>query len=148
MSEIKIQIQETLKTAMRQQEKKRVEALRFILAAIKQKEIDERVVLEDVAVMAILDKQAKQRRESIEQYEKAARSDLVSQEQFELDLIQSFLPKPLEEAEVLHYISDEIKTLQAHGMKDMAKVMAALKPKLQGRTDLGHVSALVKQKLS
>ena len=132
---------------MRAREKSRLNALRLITAAFKQKEVDERIELDDNQCMAILDKMAKQLRESIDQYQKAGRSDLVEKETVELEIVQSYLPAALSDAEVEQLINTAIQDTGASSMKDMGKVMGVLKPKVQGRTDMGKLSNLVKQQL-
>jgi uncharacterized protein YqeY len=144
---LKARIQDDVKTAMKAGDKRRVGALRLITAAIKQREVDERIELDDTQVLAVLDKMVKQRRESIAQYEKAGRDDLVDQEAFEVSLIQEYLPKPLSQSEIAAAIGEAIATTGATSVRDMGKIMALLKPQLQGRADIGAVSALVKQKL-
>ena len=148
MSDLKHRINEDVKTAMRGKEKDRLAALRLITASIKQREVDERITLDDASVMAVLGKMAKQRRESIEQYTKAARRDLVEQEQFELDIILGYLPRPLDAAEINARVDEIIVATGAASMKDMGKVMGQLKSALQGRADMGKVSALVKARLT
>lgn len=148
MSEIKLQIQEDMKTAMRAKEKERLATIRLILAAFKQREVDERIELNDEQVLTILDKLAKQRRESISQFEKAGRDDLVAVEQAELTIILSYLPEALSDAEIDSLIQDAIASTGAAEMKDMGKVMATLKPKMQGRADMGAVSAKIKSHLA
>ena len=148
MSDLKLRINEDVKTAMRSKEKDRLAALRLITAAIKQREVDERISLDDGQVMAVLNKMAKQHRDSIEQYTSAQRVDLVEKEQFELDIILGYLPRPLDAAEINTRIDEIIATTGAAGMKDMGKVMGQLKSALQGRADMGQVSALVKARLT
>ena len=143
-SPIKQQITETIKTAMRAQEKDKVTALRMITAALKQKEVDERIALTDEHVLAILDRLAKQRRESIEQYQAAEREDLVAKERFELEIIQSFLPAALDEAEIDAIVKAAIAQSGAVAVRDMGKVMGLVKPQVQGRADMAAVSARVK----
>ncbi len=145
---LKERITADMKSAMRAKEKQRLQAIRLILAAIKQREVDERRELEEAELIALLDKMAKQRRESIEQYRDADRSDLAEQEQFELELIQSYLPEALGEEEIEALIEEAIATTGAASMRDMGKVMGELKPKLQGRADLAAVSGKVKARLS
>ena len=146
--DIKARITEDMKAAMRAKDKPRLATIRLIQAAIKQREVDERISLDDSQVLAVLDKMVKQRRESIKQYEAAARQDLIDQEAFELELIQEYLPAQLGEAEIDALIEEAVATTGAAEMKDMGKLMGALKPKLQGRADMGMVSAKVKAKLS
>ncbi len=148
MSALKHRINEDVKAAMRSKEKDRLGALRLITASIKQREVDERIELDDTQVMAVLDKMAKQHRDSIEQYTKADRPDLVEQEQFELDIILGYLPKPLDPAEINAMIDGAMAATGAASMKDMGKVMGQLKGALQGRADMGKVSALVKARLN
>ncbi len=137
-----------MKSAMRAGEKQRLQAIRLILAAIKQREVDQRRELDDDEIVALLDKMAKQRRESISQYQSAGREELAQRERFELDLIHGYLPAALDEAEIETLIAGALKSTGASSMRDMGKVMGILKPKLQGRADLAAVSARVKQLLS
>lgn len=148
MSQLKSQITEAVKTAMKSGDKPRTAALRLVMAALKQIEVDQRIELADSDVIAALDKMGKQRRESISQYQKAARQDLVAQEEFELAVIQEFLPQPLDEAEVTALIQAAIQNTQAASMQDMGKVMNLLRPQLQGRADMGKVSQQIKALLS
>lgn len=148
MSDLKHRINEDVKAAMRGKEKQRLAALRLVTAAIKQKEVDERIELDDAQTTSVLDKMAKQRRESIEQYEKAQRADLVARERFELELITGYLPQPLAAAEIQSLIDGAIAATGAASMKDMGKVMGQLKAQMQGRADLGQVSGMVKARLS
>lgn len=148
MSELKTQIQDNLKTAMREQNKARVATLRLIMAAFKQKEVDERIELTDAHVLAILDKMVKQRRESIALYQQGHRQDLVDQEQAEIDIIQAFLPQALSEAEIDALISAAIKQTSATSIKDMGAVVNLIKPQTQGRADMAVVSKKVKEQLS
>ena len=147
-SEIKTQLTEAVKTSLKQVKKQAVGALRLILAAIKQHEIDNRVDIDDKTAVAILGKLAKQRRESIEQFSKAGRDDLVAQEEFELALLKSYLPSELSPAEVSAAIRDAIDGAGATSPKDMGKVMGLLKTSLQGRADMSAVSATVKAELA
>ena len=133
---------------MRAREPARLSAIRLILAAIKQREVDERVELTDPDVVAVLEKMAKQRRESIAQFEKAARTDLAEAEKFELQVLNGYLPQQMSDAEVDSAIAAAISESGAGSVKDMGKVMAVLKPRLAGRADMGKVSGLVKAKLS
>ncbi len=144
---LKDRIQQDMKDAMRSGDKPRLATIRLILAAIKQKEVDERTELGDAEVTAVLDKMAKQRRESISQFEKAGRDDLVAQENSELTLIQDYLPEQLGEDEINTLIDAAMADTGASSIKDMGKVMGQLKPKLQGRADMGAVSALIKARL-
>ena len=133
---------------MKQGLKERVATLRLIMAAIKQVEVDSRKQLSDSELVAILDKMSKQRRESIEQFEKAQRHDLVEQEQSELAIIKEYMPAQLAEEEILELIDQALAQTSAQSMKDMGAVMGVLKPQLQGRADMGSVSKLIKTKLS
>jgi len=137
-----------MKTAMRAKDAARLSAVRLILAAIKQKEVDERVELTDADVVSILEKMIKQRRESIAQFEKAARNDLADAEKFELALLSGYLPQQMSDGEIQKEIDAAVAASGASGIKDMGKVMAALKPRLAGRADMGKVSSLVKSRLS
>ena len=144
---LKDRIQQDVKDAMRAREKERLATLRLITAAIKQREVDERIELDDEQVLLILDKMCKQRRESISQFEKAGRDDLIAQEVSELDLIQGYLPKQLDDNEIAALIDAAMADTGASSIKDMGKVMGQLKPKLQGRADMGAVSAMIKSRL-
>jgi uncharacterized protein YqeY len=144
---LKDRIQQDVKDAMRSKDKPRLAAIRLITAAIKQREVDERIELDDAQVTAVLDKMAKQRRESISQFEKAGRDDLIAQEVMELEIIQSYLPEQLGEDEINALIDSAMQTTGASSVKDMGKVMGQLKPKLQGRADMSAVSALIKARL-
>jgi hypothetical protein len=137
-----------MKAAMRAKEPARLSAIRLILAAIKQKEVDERVELTDADVVGVLEKMVKQRRESIAQFEKAARTDLAEAEKFELGVLTGYLPQQIGEAELQQEIQKAVSESGASGVKDMGKVMALLKPRLAGRADMGRVSGLVKARLS
>ncbi len=145
---VKGQLQEDLKTAMKAGEKDRLKVLRLISAAIKQVEVDERIELDDTRIIATLDKMAKQRRESITQFESAGREDLLAIERDELEIIQEFLPAALSDDEIESLVDASIASTGAAGMLDMGKLMGALKPQLQGRADIGKVSQLVKARLS
>ena len=133
---------------MRAKESARLSAIRLILAAIKQKEIDERIELGDADVLAIIEKMIKQRRESIAQFEKASRTDLVEGEKFELGVLSAYLPRQMSDLEVEKALAAAISESGATSVKDMGKVMALLKPRLAGRADMGKVSGLVKARLS
>jgi uncharacterized protein YqeY len=146
-SPLKIRITDDMKASMRAGEKERLATIRLILAAIKQREVDERIDLDDSMVIAVLDKMSKQRRESIDQFGKAGRTDLVDKENGELTIIQSYMPKQLSDAEIDVMIADAIKSTGASSVKDMGKVMGILKPKLAGRADMGKVGASIKSKL-
>jgi uncharacterized protein len=147
MMTLKDRIQEDLINAMRAKDKQKLAALRLVTSAIKQIEVDERIIVDDARLLLVLDKLAKQRKESITQFKLASREDLVAQEEYELALIGTYLPEPLSETEVLALIEQAIQSVDAHAMADMGKVMAHLKPQLQGRCDMGKVSALIKTRL-
>ncbi|MFO7763334.1 MAG: GatB/YqeY domain-containing protein [Wenzhouxiangellaceae bacterium] len=144
---LKQEINDQVKQAMKGGEKDRLKVLRMLTAAIKQKEVDERVELDDAQVLAIIDKQVKQRRESIEQYTAGGRVDLAAAEQAEIDILSEFLPEPLGEDELAAMIDQAIADTGAASMADMGKVMGQLKPKVQGRADMKQVSAAVRTKL-
>ena len=148
MSELKDKLIEDMKSAMRGGEKTRLQTIRLILAGIKQLEVDSRKALSDEDVLAVLTKMQKQRRESIAQFEKANRHDLVKKESFEYELIQEYLPAALSEAEIDALIEQALSASAAVSIKDMGKVMGILKPKLSGRADMGIVSARIKAVLS
>jgi uncharacterized protein YqeY len=148
MASIKQRIQDDVKTAMRAQDKERVSTLRMILAAIKQKEIDENIELDDVQTLAVLDKMVKQHRDSIAQYQQGGRTDLVDKETREMSFVQSYLPSPLTDTEVRELLQQVIQETGAKSISDMGKVMSVLKPKVQGRADMGRISGLVREKLS
>lgn len=137
-----------MKAAMKGGDKARLGVIRLILAAVKQREVDERIELDDQQVLLVLDKMVKQRRDSVTQYEAAGRNELADQEKFEIGIIQEFLPEALSESEIEDLIQSAINDTGAESMKDMGKVMGMLKPQLQGRADMGAVSALIKSKLS
>jgi len=137
-----------MKDAMRAKETARLGTVRLLLSAMKQKEVDERVVLTDADILAIIDKMVKQRRESIAQFEKAGRNDLAEVEKAEIAVLSAYLPQQLSEAEVAAAIAAAIVETGAAGAKDMGKVMGLLKPRLAGKTDMGKVSGLVKAKLA
>jgi hypothetical protein len=145
---LKAQITEDMKSAMRAKETARLSAIRLLLSAMKQREVDERIELTDADVMGIIEKMIKQRRESIVQYEKGGRADLADAEKFEAGVLSAYLPQQMAEAEVAAEIDAALAATGAKAMPDMGKVMAILKPKLAGRADMGKVSALVKAKLS
>lgn len=148
MSPLKLRIKKATETAMKARDKPRVAALRLIGAELKRVEVDERRSLEDQDVIAALTRMAKQRNDSLSHYVKAGRNDLAGQERFELDLIASFLPKPLAEAEIDALIDAAIAGLSADGLRDMGRVMGELKAKMQGRANMGAVSAKVKARLA
>lgn len=144
---LKQTLSDAMKTAMRAKDKARLSAVRLILADIKRIEVDERIDVDDARVLAVLDKMLKQRRDSISQYDSAGRVDLAAQERFEMDIIQSFLPTPLSEAELDALISAAISSTGADSIKNMGQVVAILKPQVQGRADMGMVSQKVKSQL-
>jgi uncharacterized protein YqeY len=137
-----------MKAAMRAKDAARLSTIRLLLAAIKQREVDERIELDDAAVLGVIEKMIKQRRESIEQFEKAARKDLADAEKAEVQLLSGYLPAQMGETEIAQAVSAAIGESGASGVKDMGKVMALLKPRLAGKADMGKVSSLVKTKLS
>ena len=141
-------IKDDMKQAMRDRAKDRLKTIRLILAAAKQQEVDRRVELTDVDVLAIIDKMVKQRRDSIEAFDKAERKDLADIERAEIEVIQGYLPTQLTEQEIAEMIAEAIGSTGAEGMRDMGKVMGLLKPKMQGRADMGKVSGLIKSQLS
>lgn len=143
-SAIKQQIQEDMKEAMRAKEQKRLGTIRMLMAAIKQREVDERISLDDQQVLAVIDKMVKQRRESISQFEAAGRQELVAQEAEEIEILQKYLPPQLTEAEIDALIQETIAATQASSIKDMGKVMGSLKPKIQGKADIAVVSNKIK----
>ena len=144
---LKQRIQDDMKAAMKGGDKARLGVIRLILAAIKQREVDERIELSEDQVLAVLDKMVKQRRDSFAQYEQAGRDDLAGQEQFEIGVIQDYLPAALGDDELADLVAEAITASGAESVKDMGKVMGVLRPKVQGRADMGAVSALVKTKL-
>lgn len=145
---IRDRLNNDIKTAMRAQDKNRLTTLRLITAAIKQIEVDERIEVTEERMLVILDKMTKQRKESIAQFEKANRQDLVAQEQSELEILSQYLPEPLSSAEIELLVNEAISATGAEKMADMGKVMAQLKTKLQGRADMTQVSILIKDKLN
>lgn len=147
-SALKTRITEAMKAAMRAQDKPRRDAIRLIQAEIKRIEVDERIELDDARVLAILDKMVKQRRDSIQQFEKAGRQDLIDIEATEIAVIQDFLPRALEPAEIDALVETALRESGASEMKDMGKVMALLKPQVQGRADMGVVSQRIKARLA
>lgn len=148
MSALKAQINAAMKDAMRAKEKERLGTIRLILAEIKRIEVDERIELDDARVLATLDKMSKQRRDSITQFDEAGRTDLADSERQELEVIKTFLPQPLTTDEIKALLEDAVTSTGAAGMQDMGKLMAELKPALQGRADMGEVSKLVKARLA
>jgi uncharacterized protein YqeY len=144
---LKQQITDAMKAAMKGGDKARLGVVRLMLAAIKQREVDERIELDDSQVLAVLDKMVKQRRDSMQQYGDAGRDDLATVEAAEIEVIQEFLPTALSETEISAIIEAAIAETGAESMRDMGKVMGIVKPQVQGRADVGQVSGLVKQKL-
>lgn len=145
---LKVQIQEDMKNAMREKNAQKLGAIRLLTAAMKQKEVDERIELDDVMVIVIIDKMLKQRRDSISQYEAAGRQDLADQEKFEMTVLQAYMPAQLSDSEIAAEIAAAKATTGASGPQDMGKMMALLKPKLAGKADMSAVSALIKKALA
>jgi len=144
---LKDRIQDDMKTALRAKDKQRLGAIRLMVAAVKQREIDERIDLNDAQTLVVLEKMLKQRRESLAQYQSAGREDLAAQEAFEIALIQEYLPTPLDPSALDALIAQAITTSGAQSMRDMGKVMALVKEQAQGRADLAAVSARIKSQL-
>jgi uncharacterized protein len=144
---LKAQISEDMKTAMRAKDSVRLGAVRLLLSAIKQREVDERVELDDSNVIAVIEKMLKQRRDSITAYESANRHDLADIEKFEVTVLQTYLPQQLSEDEVKAILEQVVVDTGAAGIKDMSKVMAAIKPLVAGRADMGIISGLIKARL-
>jgi uncharacterized protein YqeY len=142
------QLNEDIKTAMKAREQDRLAALRLMLSAVKQREVDERITLDDAGVIGVVEKMIKQRRESIVQYEKGARADLADKEKAEIAVLEAYLPQQLSQAEVEAAIAESIASTGAKSAADMGKVMGVLKPRLAGKADMGKVSSLVKAKLA
>ena len=147
-ADLKSQLQDDMKSSMKGGDKERLAVIRMMLAAIKQVEVDERIDPDDTRITAILDKMAKQRRESIAQFETANRDDLIAIEEAELKIIQEFLPEALTDDQINELVEQSIASTGATSMQDMGKLMGVLKPQLQGRADMGKVSQLVKSRLS
>jgi uncharacterized protein len=145
---LKDRITEDMKTAMRAGEKERLGTIRLILSAIKQREVDERITLDDSQVLAAIEKMIKQRKEAITQFETGGRADLVAKETAEIGVLQAYLPAQMSDAEIDALIAEAIASTGAASIKDMGKVMGAVKAKAQGRADMGAVSARIKQKLN
>lgn len=148
MSELKPQLTEAMKAAMKAKDSDRLKTVRLILAELKRIEVDERIELTDERILSVLDKMSKQRRDSIAQFQAAGREDLVATEQTELEVISTFLPAALTDEELSTLISDAIASTGASSMRDMGAVMAALKPKVQGRADMAQVSQKIKAQLN
>ena len=145
---IKQTISEDMKTLMRAKDIARLGAVRLLQASIKQKEVDERIELTDDQVLSVIQKMLKQRKDSIEAYQKANRQDLIDQEQLEIDVLTKYMPEPLSDAEVIKIIDDVIAEVNATDMKDMGKVVGILKSQISGRADMGQVSKIVREKLT
>jgi uncharacterized protein YqeY len=145
---LKDKLIDDMKTAMKSGDKERLGVIRLINAAIKQREVDERIMLDDTQVLAVLEKALKQRRDSVSQFQAAGRTDLADKETYEIGVVQSYLPAQLSAAEVDAFIAAAIAETGAAGPKDMGKVMGLVKPKVAGRTDMGKLSELVKARLN
>ena len=145
---LKTQLTDDMKTAMKAGDKERLGVIRLVNAAIKQKEVDERIELDDAQVLAVLDKMVKQRRDSVSQYDAAGREDLAGIERAEIAVIEHYLPAKLSEAEIVDIVDGAIRDSGATGPAEMGKLMGVLKPRLAGKADMGDVSAIVKRRLS
>ena len=145
---LKVRINEDMKAAMRAKESARLSALRLLLAAVKQREVDERIELDDAAVLAVVDKMLKQRRDSVAQYEAAQRFDLANAERFEIDVLSAYKPAGLNADQIAAAVDEAIKATGVSAAADMGKLMAVLKPQLAGKADMAEVSKLVKSRLS
>ena len=141
-------VNEDMKSAMKAREAERLATIRLLLAAMKQREVDERITLDDAGVVAVVEKMLKQRKDSVEQYEQAGRADLADREKAEMAILAGYLPQQMDEAEVAAIIAQAVAECGAKSPADMGKVMALVKPKVAGRADMGKVSALVKAKLA
>ena len=144
---LKQHIQDDMKTAMKAHDSRRLGTIRLLLAAIKQREVDERIMLDDSQILAVIDKMIKQRQDSANQFQQAQRIDLAEQENFEISVLQAYLPPALSDQEIQSLIEQAIASLNASSMKDMGRVMTELKPQLQGRADMAVVSQIIKEKL-
>ena len=144
---LKAQISEDMKNAMRAKDSARLGTIRLLQAAIKQREVDERVELDDTSIIAVIEKMLKQRRDSIAAYESANRNDLADVEKFEVSVLQTYLPQQLTEDEIKDILEKVVTETGAAGIKDMSKVMAAIKPLVTGRADMGKISGLIKTRL-
>jgi uncharacterized protein len=142
------QLNDDIKSAMKAREQDKLGALRLLLSAVKQREVDERITLDDAGIVATIEKMLKQRKDSIAQYEKAQRQDLADKEKYEISVLEAYMPKQLAESEVVAVIDAAIASTGAKGAADMGKVMGVVKPQLAGRADMGKVSGLVKARLS
>lgn len=145
---LKQRISDDMKSAMKARESDKLAAIRLLLAAIKQKEVDERVELDDAGVVAVIDKMLKQRRDSVSQYEAAQRQDLADKEKFEMDVLMAYMPQQLSAGEIDALVAKAVADSGAAGMQDMGKVMGLLRPQLAGRADMAQVSASIKAKLA
>ena len=145
---LKVKINEDMKSAMRSKDSARLGAIRLLQSALKQKEVDERINLNDSDVLTIIEKMLKQRRDSIDAFKKADRQDLVEKEEFEVSVLMQYMPEPLDESEILNIIEQAIKNLSASSMKDMGAVMNAVKPQLSGKANMADVSQTIKSKLT
>ena len=141
-------LNDEMKAAMKAREPERLGALRLLLAAVKQREVDERITLDDAGVISVVEKMIKQRKDSIAQFEKAARQDLADKEKYEISVIEAYLPQQLSQAEIERVVAEAIAATGAKSPADMGKVMGVVKPKLAGHADMGKVSAVVKGKLA
>jgi uncharacterized protein YqeY len=144
---LKTKITEDMKAAMRAKDAPRLSAIRLLLAAMKQREVDERIELADADILAIIEKMLKQRRDSVTQYQAGRRQDLADVEKFEIGVLSAYMPQQLSEAEIAGEVAAAVAAAGAKGMQDMGKVMAVLKPRLAGRADMARVSSLVKARL-
>ena len=145
---LKPQIQEDMKTAMKARDSQRLGVIRLLMAAIKQREVDERITLNDTQILAVIDKMLKQRQDSATQFQSAGRQDLLDQENYEISVLQAYLPPALTEAEIDQLITQAINAVGGTSIKEMSKVMAEVKPKVQGRADMSLVSNKIKERLS
>lgn len=148
MSEIKLRLQEDMKSAMRSGDKTRLNTVRLVLAALKQREIDDQIILDDAGVIPLLEKLRKQRQDSIQQFQTAGRPELVDKEAAEIVVIESYLPTQLSVEEITQHVQQTLTEINATSAADMGKVIAAIKPKLQGRADMSVVSRIVKEHLT
>jgi len=146
-SALKLKITADMKQAMRDQAKERLGTIRLLLSAVKQHEIDQRVILDDIGIIAIIGKMIKQRRDSIAQFEQAGRTDLSEKEAAEIEVLASYMPAALTDEELVNILKEAIDTIKPESMKDMGKIMAYLKPKVEGRADMTHVSQKIKELL-
>ena len=144
---LKVKISEDMKNAMRNKDSERLGAIRLLQSALKQKEVDERIEIGDGDILIIIEKMLKQRRDSIDAFQKADRQDLVKKEEFEISVLMQYMPEPLEESEILKIIDEAIKSLSASSMKDMGAVMNAVKPALSGKANMADVSQKIKSKI-